>query len=57
MSEHIDWKAILQQLVAAAIPVIIRLILDWLRAITDDEAVAVGRRAGLFFDAARKEVA
>lgn len=53
---NIDWGAILSQLVAAAIPVIIDLILNWLRGISDEEAVVVGRRAGLFFDAARKQV-
>lgn len=57
MSENIDWKSILSQLIAAALPVIIKMILDWLQGISDEEAVAVGKRAGLFFDAARKEVA
>lgn len=54
---NIDWKAILQQLVAAVLPAIIKLILEWLQGISDDEAVAVGRRAGMFFEAARRAVA
>lgn len=54
---NIDWKVILQQLVAAVLPAIIKLILEWLQGLTDEEAVAVGRRAGMLFNAARKEVA
>lgn len=54
---NIDWRAILAQLAAAAIPVIIKLILDWLQGVGDEDAVAVGRRAGMFFDAARKAAA
>lgn len=60
----IDWKAILAQLVEAAVPVIIKaipeivsMILDWFRGMSDEEAVAVGRRAGMFYNAVRKEVA
>lgn len=54
---NIDWRVILQQLVSMAIPLIVKMILDWLSGAGDEEAVAVGRKVGMFFNAARKEVA
>lgn len=61
---NIDWKDVLARLIAAAMPVILKAIpgivksiLDWLQGLSDEEAVAVGRRAGMFFNAAREEVA
>jgi len=58
MGADIDWKPILQQLVAAAIPIIIKMIFEWLQALeNDDEAVAAGARAGKFFNAFKEQVA
>lgn len=55
-NERIDWGAILAQLVAAALPIIIKMILDWLQGVSDEQAVVAGKRAGMFYNAARKEV-
>lgn len=54
---EIDWKKILQDLVVAVMPMIIKMILEWLGSITTQEAVATGTKAGKFLDAARKELA
>ena len=60
----IDWKGVLAQLVAAAIPrlverlpEIIDAIFGWLKGASEEDAVAVGKNLGKMIKAAQSELA
>ena len=52
-----SWKIFLDMFIAQALPVIMKLILDWLSGASEDEAVAVGKNLGKLMDAVKKEMA
>lgn len=51
---EINWKQILFQLVMQAVPVIIKIILDWLKGASRDDVVAVAKNAGEAAKAVKK---
>lgn len=48
---RINWNAILSQLVAAVVPLLIELIVKWLQDMSDEEVVAVSTKAGKAYNA------
>jgi len=51
MSNNIDWKAILSQLITALIPLLIEAIVNWLKEATEQEAVAMATKLGKAYSA------
>jgi len=57
MSAQIDWKPILQQLVAAVLPLLIAAIVKWLEEATEEEVVSVASKVGKWIKESNKVTA
>ena len=51
MGANIDWKKILSELVALAVPIILAWIIEWLKGATEKDAVAMATKVGRAYKA------